>query len=59
GRGDRWRADLTLLARQRLNRLGVNGVWGGQWCTASDPDRFFSYRRDGTTGRMAALIWRI
>ena len=58
GPGDRWRADLTLLARQRLNRLGVNGVWGGQWCTASDPDRFFSYRRDGVTGRMATLIWR-
>jgi YfiH family protein len=58
GAGDRWRADLTLLARLRLNRLGVNGVWGGQWCTASGPDRFFSYRRDGVTGRMATLIWR-
>jgi len=52
----RWRADLYALARRRLEALGVE-VHGGGFCTVSD-DRFFSYRRDGVTGRMAALIWR-
>jgi YfiH family protein len=56
GRADRWHLDLAGLARHRLAALGV-AVHGGQWCTASDSDRFFSYRRDGPTGRMAALIW--
>lgn len=58
GRDDRWLADLAQLARLRLRRLGVTGIWGGHWCTASDPARFFSYRREGMTGRMATLIWR-
>lgn len=58
GPGDHWRADLAQLARLRLHRCGVNRVWGGHWCTAGDPARFFSYRRDGVTGRMATLIWR-
>jgi copper oxidase (laccase) domain-containing protein len=53
----RWQCDLTLLARQRLARAGVTQVFGGNWCTYSDPVRFFSYRRDGQCGRMAALIW--
>jgi YfiH family protein len=53
----KWKADLFTLARQRLASLGVTRIYGGYWCTASNPDRFFSYRRDGTTGRMAALIW--
>jgi YfiH family protein len=53
----RWQCDLTLLARQRLVRAGVAQVFGGSWCTYSDPARFFSYRRDGQCGRMAALIW--
>lgn len=57
GREDRWQLDLAGLARHRLRALGV-AVHGGQRCTASDRDRFFSYRRDGPTGRMAALIWR-
>lgn len=57
----KWLADLPGLARLRLQRLGVTEVFGnnGQpgWCTVSQPSRFFSYRRDGVTGRMAASIW--
>jgi hypothetical protein len=56
-RSGRWLADLPLLARQRLEQLGVGRVAGGEYCTASDAARFFSYRRDGATGRMASLIW--
>jgi hypothetical protein len=56
--GDRWLCDLTALARARLTRLGVSEVYGGGACTVSEPDRFFSYRRDRTCGRMAALVWR-
>lgn len=56
-RGDRWLADLAGLAKLRLSRLGVQHVHGGNVCTASQPQRFFSYRRDGITGRMASLIW--
>lgn len=55
---DRWLADLVQLARIQLRQLGVNEIWGGHWCTYTDPVRFFSYRRDSVTGRMAALIWR-
>lgn len=53
----KWFADLPGLARDRLNASGVRAVRGGDWCTVSDASRFFSYRRDGVTGRMAALIW--
>ncbi len=56
--GDRWLCDLAVLARARLTRLGVSEVYGGDACTVSEPERFFSYRRDRTCGRMAALIWR-
>jgi YfiH family protein len=55
--GGRWLADLALLAQQRLNALGIRRVTGGEYCTVADSDRFFSYRRDGVTGRMASLIW--
>jgi polyphenol oxidase len=53
----RWQCDLAALARGRLASLAIDAVWGGSWCTYSDPARFFSYRRDGRCGRMAALIW--
>jgi len=55
--GGKWLADLYALATERLNELGVDRVWGGGLCTYADPTRFFSYRRDGMTGRMASLIW--
>lgn len=53
----RWLADLYSLARQRLKRAGVLAMTGGQFCTHQDADRFYSYRRDGQTGRIASLIW--
>jgi hypothetical protein len=52
----RWRADLAALARRRLQLLGVRQISGGVWCTVTDDSRFFSFRRDGRTGRMAAAI---
>jgi len=52
-----WHADLYLLARQRLQSQGITGVHGGGFCTRGEPGRFYSYRRDGVTGRMASLIW--
>jgi polyphenol oxidase len=53
----KWLADLPSLARDRLHAAGVADVSGGTWCTVSEPSRFFSFRRDRVTGRMAACIW--
>jgi YfiH family protein len=57
GMQDKWMADIYLLARQRLHAVGVARVYGGEHCTYSDPAHFFSYRRDGVTGRMGSFIW--
>ncbi|MDD9894025.1 MAG: peptidoglycan editing factor PgeF [Gammaproteobacteria bacterium] len=62
--GDKFLADIYLLARQRLHALGIDNVIGGEWCTVTD-ERFYSYRRSGSDkrgqakpcGRMASLIW--
>ncbi len=55
--GDRWLADLYALARLALMRVGVERISGGQYCTYTQQEKFFSYRRDGETGRMATVIW--
>lgn len=54
---DKWLGNLYLIARQRLHRLGVSSIYGGGECTFSQSSQYFSYRRDGHTGRMATLIW--
>ncbi|MEN8212817.1 MAG: peptidoglycan editing factor PgeF [Pseudomonadota bacterium] len=56
-REGRWLADIYQLASLRLRHAGVTEIHGGGYCTYSDAERFFSYRRDGETGRMATLIW--
>jgi YfiH family protein len=53
----KWLADLPGLARDRLQAAGVTDIGGGRWCTVSEPSRFFSFRRDRVTGRMAAFVW--
>ncbi|WP_413113770.1 peptidoglycan editing factor PgeF [Thaumasiovibrio sp. DFM-14] len=57
GHEGKWLADINQLARYRLQRLGIDAVYGGDRCTYSEADHFFSYRRDGQTGRQASLIW--
>jgi YfiH family protein len=59
GRPGKWQADLYALATLRLRNAGVVAVHGGGLCTVADAERFFSHRRDGTTGRMAALVWLV
>jgi purine-nucleoside/S-methyl-5'-thioadenosine phosphorylase / adenosine deaminase len=49
--------DIYHLARLRLQQLGISAVYGGEYCTFTDVNHFYSYRRDGTTGRQASLIW--
>ena len=56
-RPGKWLANLPLLARDRLAATGVLQIGGGVWCTVQDRSRFFSFRRDGITGRMAAAVW--
>ncbi len=54
----KWHANLYELARLQLLKIGVNNITGGDFCTFRDPTRFYSYRRDHTTGREATMIWR-
>ena len=54
----KWLADIYQLARIDLAMLGINKVYGGGFCTVTEAERFYSYRRDKQTGRMATLIWR-
>ncbi len=56
-RADHWRVDLYRLARMRLQAVGITNVTGGEYCSISEPDKFFSHRRDKKTGRMASIIW--
>ena len=53
----KWMADLGLLARQRIARIGIEAVYGDASCTYADAGRFYSHRRDGRGGRMATLVW--
>lgn len=59
--GDKWLCNLYLIAKQRLNAVGVTAIYGASvnedFCTYTDKDRFFSFRRDHVTGRMATMIW--
>jgi YfiH family protein len=55
--GGKWLCDIYQLARQRLDALGIRRIAGADSCTVAGAQRFFSYRRDGVTGRMASLIW--
>lgn len=57
GAPGKWWADLPALARLRLQACGLLRIEGGHWCTLSEPSRFFSFRRDRVTGRLAASIW--
>ena len=57
GRPGKFLADLPALAKRALAEVGVTQVAGGEHCTVTDPKRFYSFRRDRTTGRMASMIW--
>jgi len=57
GNPGKWLADIYQLARLRLYALGIQRIYGGDLCTLSDAERFYSYRRDGVTGRMGTFVW--
>ncbi len=57
GLAGKYQADIYRLARRRLNLLGITQIYGGDRCTYGEPEHFFSYRRDGATGRMGTFIW--
>lgn len=57
GKPGKWYLDIYTAAKIRLSKLGVSKIYGGGLCTHSDTTRFYSYRRDGVTGRMASMIW--
>lgn len=57
GNNNRWYADIFHLARLQLQRLGIRAIYGGNFCTFSRNDLFYSYRRDKKTGRMATIAW--
>lgn len=54
----RWQADLVTLAKQRLQAAGVQSITGGEYCTFGDASRFYSFRRDGATGRLLSFVYR-
>jgi YfiH family protein len=55
---EHWMTDIYQLATLQLQNLGITKIYGGNFCTYTDSKRFYSYRRDGQTGRMASLIWK-
>ncbi len=57
GEGDKYQADIYALAKRQLNALGIKEIYGGDRCTYRESELFFSYRRDGVTGRMGSFIW--
>lgn len=57
GRPEKYLANIYLLARSRLEAVGIHRIYGGEFCTVTQANQFFSYRRDGVTGRFASLIW--
>lgn len=55
--GEQYLADLYMIAKQRLNAIGITQIYGGNYCTYTERDLFYSYRRENKTGRMATMIW--